>query len=303
MECAGRGLAFWSYQSTQEIIYQEYLAKSLTDKFGNVNAQMDKIIHDANAEIDSLTQKITQLHMEQENLKTENTKLAIAFREKSRKHQQTQELYDRLKRKEMTAATQSAAFDSVDEALQSVSNRQDPQRLVNQLHARISPLRQHQDVYNVEDAFRASHRNEGNENAAAGRMMPPPLQNSRPPFDNETFQQQNDVSDTPFGHRTRLGSMFLPSRQQVPGSVRATTANAPATSHTQTPSQRHPMLNLNSGTATRPSVSGYGMSAGLKIGRQQGAGLHPYGRGTDHQLGGNMFGNASHGYDNAGGMH
>ena len=128
--------------------------------------------------------------MEQENLKTENTKLAIAFREKSRKHQQTQELYDRLKRKEMTAATQSAAFDSVDEALQSVSNRQDPQRLVNQLHARISPLRQHQDVYNVEDAFRASHRNEGNENAAAGRMMPPPLQNSRPPFDNETFQQR-----------------------------------------------------------------------------------------------------------------
>ena len=77
MECAGRGLAFWSYQSTQEMyvaltsfresshlitnsIYQEYLAKSLTDKFGNVNAQMDKIIHDANAEIDSLTQKITR---------------------------------------------------------------------------------------------------------------------------------------------------------------------------------------------------------------------------------------------------
>ncbi|MCJ1283246.1 hypothetical protein MMC26_002574 [Xylographa opegraphella] len=270
MECAGRGLAFWSYQSTQEIIYQEYLAKSLTDKFGNVNAQMDKIIHDANAEIDSLTQKITQLHMEQDNLKTEHTKLAIAFRDKSRKHQQTQELYDRLKRKEMTAATQSAAFDSVDEALQSVSNRQDPEGLVNHLNAGISPLGQHQDRSNIVDGFRASHRNDGNENAATGRMMPPPLQHSRPSFERETFRQQNDVSNTPFGHRMRLGSMFLPSRQHVSGSSRATTTNAPATSHSQTPSQRHGMLNMNSTTVNRPSVSGYGMSAGLKIGRQQG---------------------------------
>ncbi|MCJ1433354.1 hypothetical protein MMC27_002714 [Xylographa pallens] len=303
MECAGRGLAFWSYQSTQEIIYQEYLAKSLTDKFGNVNAQMDKIIHDANAEIDSLTQKITQLHMEQDNLKTENTKLAIAFRDKSRKHQQTQELYDRLKRKEMTATTQSAAFDSVDEALQSVSNRQNPEGLVNQFHAGISPLRQHQDGYNIGGGFRASHRNDGHEDAAAGRMMPPPLQHSRPPFENEPFRQQNDESNTPFGHRTRLGSMFLPSRQQVPGSIRATTTNAPATSHTQTPSQRHPIFNMNNTTITRPSVSGYGMSAGLKIGRQQGPRLNPYGRGTDHEVGGNMFGNGLHGYGNTGSMH
>ncbi|MCJ1318893.1 hypothetical protein MMC15_004225 [Xylographa vitiligo] len=270
MECAGRGLAFWSYQSTQEIIYQEYLAKSLTDKFGNVNAQMDKIIHDANAEIDSLTQKITQLHIEQDNLKTENTKLAIAFRDKSRKHQQTQELYDRLKRKEMTAATQSAAFDSVDEALQSVSNRQDPEGLVHQFHAGISPFRQHQDGYNVGDGFRASLPNNGGENAASVQMVPPPLQRSRPPFESEPFRQHNNVSNTPFGHRTRLGSMFPPSRQQVPGSGRAATTNVPATSHTQTPSQRHSMLSMNNTTIPRSSVSGYGMSAGLKIGRQQG---------------------------------
>ena len=75
MECAGRGLAFWTYQSTQEMyvpiagseihlltrdsIYQEYLAKSLTDKYGNLSVQMDKIINDANSEIDSLNQKLT----------------------------------------------------------------------------------------------------------------------------------------------------------------------------------------------------------------------------------------------------
>lgn len=39
-------------------IYQEYLAKSLTDKYGNLSVQMDKIIHDANSEIDNLNQKL-----------------------------------------------------------------------------------------------------------------------------------------------------------------------------------------------------------------------------------------------------
>jgi len=40
-------------------IYQEYLAKSLTDKYGNLSVQMDKIINDANSEIDGLNQKLS----------------------------------------------------------------------------------------------------------------------------------------------------------------------------------------------------------------------------------------------------
>ena len=39
-------------------VYQEYLAKTLTDKYGNLNVQMDKIINDANTELDSLNQKL-----------------------------------------------------------------------------------------------------------------------------------------------------------------------------------------------------------------------------------------------------
>ena len=74
MECVGRGLAFWSYQSTQEMydlgcliydhllirvsVYQEYLAKTLTDKYGNLNQQVDKIVNDANCQINSLNQKL-----------------------------------------------------------------------------------------------------------------------------------------------------------------------------------------------------------------------------------------------------
>ncbi|KAK8168880.1 hypothetical protein BKA80DRAFT_66162 [Phyllosticta citrichinensis] len=58
MECAGRGLAFYTYQTTQEIMYNEFLAKSLTEKYSDVNAQMDKVVHDANAEIGSLRDKM-----------------------------------------------------------------------------------------------------------------------------------------------------------------------------------------------------------------------------------------------------
>lgn len=39
-------------------IYQEYLAKTLADKYGNLNVQVDKIVNDANAELQMLHQKL-----------------------------------------------------------------------------------------------------------------------------------------------------------------------------------------------------------------------------------------------------
>ena len=37
---------------------QEFLARSLTDRYATLSSQMDKIIHDANAEITSLRDKL-----------------------------------------------------------------------------------------------------------------------------------------------------------------------------------------------------------------------------------------------------
>lgn len=50
---------YWRRLLREHSIYQEYLAKSLTDKYGNLSVQMDKIINDANSEIDSLNQRLT----------------------------------------------------------------------------------------------------------------------------------------------------------------------------------------------------------------------------------------------------
>jgi hypothetical protein len=58
MECASRGLAFYSYQTSQEVIYQEHLAKSLTEKYANLSQSMDQLIHDANAQIKALQEKL-----------------------------------------------------------------------------------------------------------------------------------------------------------------------------------------------------------------------------------------------------
>lgn len=42
-------------------VYQEFLTRSLTDKYSALSSQMDKVIHDANAEISSNREKITRL--------------------------------------------------------------------------------------------------------------------------------------------------------------------------------------------------------------------------------------------------
>lgn len=58
MDCASRSLAFHSYQTSQEIIYQEHLAKGLTEKYNVLSQQMDQLIHDANAQIKVLQEKV-----------------------------------------------------------------------------------------------------------------------------------------------------------------------------------------------------------------------------------------------------
>ena len=39
-------------------VYQEYLARTLTDKYSTLNGQMDKVLNDANSELNILNQRI-----------------------------------------------------------------------------------------------------------------------------------------------------------------------------------------------------------------------------------------------------
>ncbi|KAL8831942.1 MAG: hypothetical protein Q9191_000582 [Dirinaria sp. TL-2023a] len=292
MECAGRGLAFWTYQSTQEMqasqqhmktsvltwnsIYQEYLARSLTDKYGNLSVQMDKIINDANAEIDNLNQKLSAMQVDQDRLKSENTNLVTAFREKSRKHQQTQELYDRLKRKEMTAATQSAAYQSVDEVLGSVVNRhpQDMSSGMPQYPNDASDQGQNQQPQYPRDLGAPEQRNSHNRHGSNGNDgkdgMPPPAARFRAPGQGVPLFGSSQNMMTPSQHRTRLGPPGQATGRVMPVDLRHTNGITPSSSQNRSPSRRQPFGAITGNSINKPSGTGYGMSAGMKIGRQQG---------------------------------
>ena len=119
------------------------------------------------------------MHIDQDRLKAENKNLVTAYREKSRKHQQTQELYDRLKRKDMAAATQSAAFESVDEVLGNVPSRQG---FASSHHNSGAPrVHAQQDFQSPRgnreraEQLHDQRKSGSSENRGNGGMMPPPL--------------------------------------------------------------------------------------------------------------------------------
>lgn len=123
--------------------------------------------------------------LDNEKLQLEQQKLRKAMNDKDQLHQETQDLYDRLKWKEMTAATQSAALDSVHHAFGSMANRQDSNQptipLPYQSSARphtiqpgFSPSRMdyggQQQLHNHHHRGRLVGSNRSN---SAGQMMPP----------------------------------------------------------------------------------------------------------------------------------
>lgn len=136
MECASRGLAFYSYQASQEIIYQEHLAKNLTEKYATLSQQMDQLIQDANAQIRTLQEKVhseygprsrhsdlmtsVDMQADQAALEQKNHELATAFRAKANAQSQLQKLYQSLKAQVMASHVANAAGDEAEHALHTV---------------------------------------------------------------------------------------------------------------------------------------------------------------------------------------
>ena len=252
-------------------VYQEYLGKTLTEKYNGSKLEIDQLVNEANSQIDMLTQKLnggplylgTSCHidfyvdvtLDNERLRIESQALAVNLKERAKRHQQTQELYDRLKRKQMTAATQMAAQSAVDETLEDLH-----------WNAANNAGRHSHGSDSIENAEAHAHRDKVavNQVAPNGLMRPPAHRRA---------QQGNLISlgqallltlsahmvATP--HRTRLaqpniiGSSRLRSSINDIGLIQAT------------PRQRQPLGRIS------PNVSrlnGIGMVAGVKFGAQNG---------------------------------
>ena len=122
-------------------VYQEFLARSLTDKYSMLSSQMDKIIHDANSEITSLRDKLSgtangiyhiaksankllAMHIEQKALEKKNHELAQSFKEKAASQQQLQKHYNKLKQQQFAAGMELAAKYDADHVIQASATGQ-----------------------------------------------------------------------------------------------------------------------------------------------------------------------------------
>ncbi|CAD6448664.1 3b4b70bb-6926-4e5f-8011-0c84d4c8c40c [Sclerotinia trifoliorum] len=272
VECAGRALSFWAYQTTQEIVYQEYLAKSLTDKYSTLNTQMDKIIHDANSEISSLRNKIISMSTDQDALRRKNEELNHHLREKNKKLLQTQELYDKMKRKGLLDQVQTAASNAVDDTIEATvtGNRfADNTGTDNQ--------RPHQQPFYTNQQAGGMHQSGGFHNPT---MPPPPLQRRRHSSGWDAIagqglgqgsQRLNQVQATPSSHRQPLISGNFPPVSIGMNNLQHHMAGTPLSLSqgrvTVTP-RRTPLSGLNVNVGQVSGFAGYGMRAGLKVGNQ-----------------------------------
>ncbi|EPS33061.1 hypothetical protein PDE_08023 [Penicillium oxalicum 114-2] len=126
MECAGRALGFWAYQSTQEIFYQEYLGKSLTEKYASLSIQMDKVIHNANSEISTLHSKVSDMQAQHAQLQKKNQELVDLYREKTKKLAQMTNLYRLLKARAMKSRMETAASENASQTLHCMTTQSGP---------------------------------------------------------------------------------------------------------------------------------------------------------------------------------
>ncbi|KAI1382448.1 hypothetical protein F4677DRAFT_452145 [Hypoxylon crocopeplum] len=259
IECASRALSFWAYQATQEVVYQEYLGKTLTEKYSNLSVHLDKVINDANLEVGGLQGRLTRksplphsMEMDQDRLRRKNEELTQAYKEKNRKLLQIQELYDKLKRKAMLGQMQDAAEDAIDSTLHGPPPGGQPFEGGGQNSMSYeepgSPYREH---------YSALHGQQRMPHGYQNQTMAHNHSNGWP----RIVGAQSDVPITPSTHRQRVHDPTSTGLSTIPGLVVGT----PQTRSTQL-NTRPPLGDVTSSSlqnsARFPAV---GLSSGLKV--------------------------------------
>lgn len=247
----------------------------MTDKYAHLSRSMDKVINDANMEIQSLQLKVTNIGIDFKSLQQKNTELVELYREKNRKHQQTQHLYDTLKKKFLMNNVQTAASETVNHTLQSISSRTRPETyngMPNMTVHGVSDAHHHRSqISKFDNGIEQLHTHQksgsSNHGSDVGAMPPPQLQMRA------SQRSQNINTGTPM-HRAPLGQPI----SSTPG--HASRSHMPTTTersyHTGYPgsAQRTSMAMRQEFPAPtgRSATSNYGIQAGMKVGAIPGGG-------------------------------
>nr|POE51892.1 e3 ubiquitin-protein ligase ccnb1ip1 [Quercus suber] len=265
MECASRGLAFYTYQTAQEIVYQESAARRLREKNHSLGDEMHQLVQQANLEIGGLRDRTAGssvsmsfsprwrgacadwkcvdevLQAEKAELEAKNEELVNAFREKCRKIKELDKLYTTMKQKQDAAMVmkqvEKGARGGVAVVLTVLSALLTCIKISGRFRLRAYAMGCRPRVRRTITYQASKLRADDVTGSAPVSLLP----------------------GTPAGHRTRLGQFSTSGVAQVPSNVAQYGTNA-----------RQPLRSLDPNVyAGRNVHDGHGISAGMKMG-----GLH-----------------------------
>lgn len=115
MECANSGMAFWAYQSSQEIYYQEHANKSLKQQLDVKNQELSGVKSSAREEIGKLEDLLQGASEQISRLTRSLAELEEGRKSLERDRNKYRSSYEKLKQKALvpdieTAAEENAAF-------------------------------------------------------------------------------------------------------------------------------------------------------------------------------------------------
>ncbi|KAF9081816.1 hypothetical protein BGX23_000415 [Mortierella sp. AD031] len=99
MEICTRAVSFWTYQTSQEAKYQEMTQKTLEDKVGQLERQLQRMTREVNVELNGFRDTVSGLQKDIEQEKHKSADLTDQLDEKSRQLSNLQTMYDRQKRR------------------------------------------------------------------------------------------------------------------------------------------------------------------------------------------------------------
>jgi E3 ubiquitin-protein ligase CCNP1IP1 len=261
------------------------LCKNLTEKYGHINSQLDKVVNEANAQLQNLQNKIqgwdsqavhglymiltfkTGLTIDSRSLHEKNNELIEMYRDKSKKHAQTQHLYDTLKKRILMSQVETAASDNVAQTLKTMAGGARPGTFngigfaqaggldVNAVRERQSntiPVNEH----GIEQLHRHQRQGSGSNTSGDMAAMPPP----------DHIPSRHRVQSTTPLHRTQLpGARPAAPRSQIPMS----TARPAFVGENRPPRSalRHSLGSSHVNRNSLGSATGFGFTAGMKVGR------------------------------------
>lgn len=118
MECANSGLAFWAYQSSQEIYYQEHANKSLKQQLDVKNQELGGVKSSAREEIGRLEDSLQSASEQISRLTRSLAELEEGRKSLERDRNKYRSSYEKLKQKALVPDIETAAEENAASAAQ-----------------------------------------------------------------------------------------------------------------------------------------------------------------------------------------